>query len=106
MKVRLNLFSTNLRPDNDEVFLQLRLIISRPGNGQLALAEETVAVGGVPCSNRRIVKRNDLAIQQRHDPSDRPDEARALRAGPDHGLWPGDLANRFRENFLQNVGRE
>ena len=48
-------------------------------------------------------ERNDLFAQQRHDPADRADEARAALAGPVHRLGKVDFQDDAGQRFGQNV---
>src|ERR1700722_18062814 len=62
-----------------------------------------MAVGGIPCPNVRVGERHNLAVEQGGDPANGANEPRAVRAGPDHRLRPGDFANGLWKNFFQDV---
>ncbi len=71
----------------------------------MLLPEEPMPIGVIPGLHSRERKRNNLAVQQRHDPANRPNEARAMRAGPIHRARPGNFLNYLRQNLGENFHR-
>ncbi len=105
VKFCFNFLSPHARPARYEVLLELFLVITRTGNRDTSLSQKTMAIGVIPRLHVSVGKRYDLAVEQSNDPANRPNEARALRAGPDHRAWPRNFANGLRQYALQNFRR-
>ena len=79
------------------------LLVIRGGDGDLARAQAAMAAGQRAGAHAGQFERDDLVAQQRDDPADGPDEARAALAGPVHGLRKVDLQDHARQGFGENV---
>ena len=81
----------------DHVMVAQPLLVIGGGNGNLARAQTPVAAGQRAGMDARQFERHDFLAQQRHDPADRPDEARSALDGPVHRLGEIDLQDDGRE---------
>src|SRR2546430_12362348 len=64
-----------------------------------------MATRGVSRSHASERNLQRLAIEEGHDPTNRPDEARTRETGPSHGLWPGEVVNEARQDLAQDLAR-
>ena len=80
-----DLLAALLGREDHEVVAQPLLVIG-DGDRDLARAQPAMPAGQRARAHARQFERDDLVAQQRHDPADRPDEARAALAGPVHRL--------------------
>ncbi len=68
-------------------------------------AEHPVTAGGASRAYSRHLERHHLIAEQRHQPADGPDEARAALARPVHGLREVDAQDQFGQGRGQDLGR-
>ena len=79
------------------------LLVIGGGDGDLARAQAAMAAGQRAGMHAGDFERHDFLAQQRHDPADRPDEARTALDGPVHRLGEVDLQDDAGKRFGQNV---
>src|ERR1700732_3306572 len=84
---------------------QLWFVVVKICKGDAALPEEAMALGAVPCFDTCEGKRDHAAVEQRDNPANRADKARALRTGPVHGTRPGDFLNHLGQDIRENLAR-
>src|SRR6266436_3098353 len=94
----VDLFLALRGADDDAVRMELLLIAAETLDADGARSEKAMAAGRVARRNAADGKLQRLAFEHGDDPSNGPDEARALEAGPGHGAGPGESVDGARED--------
>ena len=100
-----NLFAPRCRPNDYAIRFQFLFVVCEVLDFEGAFAEKPMTERSITCCYSGKRKFQRLAAHDGNNPADGANESGAIEAGPGHGPRPGQVMDRARKDFIQNLFR-